>query len=101
MARSFVLVDAIPGREDDVYEALGSVPAVRGRRKLTQKVGNADILALVEAADSNGIEKVMTGTLRGISGVHTIRRVALHHTIVGGLRKLMTEIEREVDGSKA
>lgn len=96
MARAFLLVDALPRREQAVFEALSRIPAVVSKRMLKEKIGNADMLVLLEAADADAVESIIAGQLRGVSGVHTVRRVMLHHTIVGSVQRLMSEMADEV-----
>ncbi|MGQ0535343.1 MAG: hypothetical protein ACT4PT_04650 [Methanobacteriota archaeon] len=95
MSRAFVLIDALPGREDDVFESLSKIPAVIGRRMLAQKVGNAEIIIMVEAKDQDMIEKVVSGQIRGVGGIASVRRVMTHHTIASPLRSVMEEMEKE------
>ena len=95
MVRAFVLVDTLPGREKDVFNSLGKVPSVILKRMLKEKVGNAEIIVLLETPDPDGVDKILTGQVRGISGVHTVRKVQTHHTLVGPILKVMDEMERE------
>lgn len=100
MARAFAMIDALPRREQDVYEALAKVPAVVSRRLLTQRVGQGDILVLLEAADNTALEKVFTNELRSVQWVHNIIRIQPHHTLMGPVQKLMGEMYAEADAKK-
>lgn len=100
MAHSFVLIDAIPGMENAVWESLGKVRQIVVKRRLNPKVGNAEFLVLVEGLDPDAVEKTITGIVRGIGGVHTVQRLSPHHTLASKLLPLMQEMEREAAGGR-
>ncbi|HEV8360251.1 MAG TPA: hypothetical protein VGR28_07350 [Candidatus Thermoplasmatota archaeon] len=97
MTRAFVLIDALPKREKDVFDSLGKVQGVIGRRLLPQRVGQGDIIVLLEAPDADGLERLITNQLRSVPNVHTIIRVLPHATLLGPVRALMDEMYREVE----
>ena len=95
MRHHFALVDAIPGKEDQVFQALAKFPEVVGKRLLAEKVANADIIVMIAAPDGDGAQKIISGKLRGISGVMSIRTVMPEHTIAPKVGKLVMEMEKE------
>lgn len=99
--RAFVLIDALPKREQDVFVALAKVPGVIARRMLPQRAGQGDLLVLVEAPDAAGLERLMTNQLRSVGGVHNIIRLRTDATLLGPLQKLMREMYEEADAGKA
>ena len=100
MTRAFVLIDAVPKHEEDVLEALGKFPGVVGRRRLQQRVGQGDIIALLDASDGVELEKLITSRLRSVAWVHAIIRVQPHHTLMGPLLRVMEEMHHEADAAK-
>jgi hypothetical protein len=100
MARAFVLIDALPNRERDVFDALGKVQAIVGRRLLKQRLGQGDVIALLEAPDEDGLERLITNELRSVPWVHSIRRVMPHHTLFGPVQREMEELHREAEARK-
>lgn len=96
MARSFVLIDTLPNREQEVFENLGSIPGVLSRRILKQKVGPMGIMILVEAPDTASIEKLVGGQIRNVPWVRSVQRVMPQHTILAPMSAAMAEIEREL-----
>ncbi len=94
MTRAFILIDALPGQEDVVLVGLDKVAGVVSKRSLNQKVGSADIVALVEAADTDAIDKIMSGRLRGLTGVYTVQRLKPGET-QGMLSSLLAQMEKE------
>lgn len=97
MARAFVLIDALPRKEQLVFDSLGKMPAVVSKRMLPQRVGQGDIIALVEATDHDEVERFITNQLRSLNFVHNIIRVQPHQTLLGGVHKLMEEMYKEAD----
>jgi DNA-binding Lrp family transcriptional regulator len=97
VARAFVLIDALPSKEKAVFESLGKVPEIISKRLLTQRVGQGDIIVLLQAPDTDGLERLITNQLRSVPNVHTIIRVLPHATLLGPVRALMDEMAREVE----
>lgn len=100
MLQTFVLIDALPKREQDVYEALGRLPFVVSRRLLPHRAGQGDILALVETADKMELERRLTNDLRGVPHVHNIIRLRTDATLLGPLSKAMEEMYHEAQRRK-
>lgn len=96
-ARAFVLLDALPKREQDVFNALDKVSGVVSKRMLPQRAGQGDILVLVEAADDHGLERLLTNEMRSVHGVHNVIRVRADATVLGPLQRLMTQMHAEVE----
>jgi DNA-binding Lrp family transcriptional regulator len=97
MVRAFVLIDALPRRDTEVLESLGKFPQVIAKRALKERVGQADLIALLEGKDQDEIEKLITGHLRGVAGIHTIKRIMPHHTILAPVQLVMEDMYREVE----
>lgn len=101
MAHAFVLVDALNGREQDVFEAVSKVENVIAKRLLQPRVGAADMIVLMHGKDIDEIEKLVAGRLRGIGGVQGVQRMMPHHTVLGQLPKIMREMEMEAEARKS
>ncbi len=97
MARGFVLIDTVPGREDSVYQSLAKVPAVLARRKLATRAKFYEVLALIEAESPGDLERVTISSVRSIPGVKTVQPITVEFTMTGQLQKVMEEMEREVE----
>jgi len=98
---AFVLIDALPRREHDVFKALDRVRAVVSKRLLQDKVAGADIATLVEAEDEVEVERIINNELHDLAWVHSVRRVMAHHTVIGPVRNLMMQMQEEVEARKA
>ena len=96
MARAFVLIDVLPNRDKEVLEALGKMPFVIAKRPLKQRVGQADLIALVEGKDQGELETFITSRMR-MTWVHSVKRVQPHHTMLGWVQREMEEMAREVE----
>lgn len=71
--RVVVRVDAVPGFENAVEANLRRVKGVTAVAR--QKVGNFDLVALVEVADAAVFERLMSNELRTISGVRGLEHI--------------------------
>jgi DNA-binding Lrp family transcriptional regulator len=69
-----VRVDAAPGFETAVEQNLRRAKSVVAVGR--QKLGNYDLVVLVDVPDDAGLERVLSNELRTISGVRAIERVA-------------------------
>lgn len=98
MVHAFVLLDAMPRREQDLFDSLGKESYVVARRLLKDKVGGADIVALIRGQDEADIERILANQMRSLHWLHSVRRVMAHHTIIGPVRGVMAEMEQEVLG---
>ena len=95
------ILDAVPGKEEDVLRALDKVEAVVAKRLLEEKVANADLIAMVRAPDMDKAQRIATGELRGISGVFSVREVGPEQTIAPRLLKIVREMHAEATGKQA
>lgn len=100
MAHAFVLIDALPSKEKDVLEALGGWPFVVSRRLLKQRVGQADIIALIEGKDQAELETFIISRMRN-SWIHSVKRVQPHHTMLAWVQREMEDMMREVEARSA
>lgn len=66
MAIGFVLITTAPGKEHDVYTALKKVPEIR---ELYPVFGDYDIIAKVEAKDTESLGAVIVSKVRAVSGI--------------------------------
>lgn len=66
MALGFVLINAEPGKQRDVHDALASVPDVTDVHSLS---GEYDLLAKVEARDFDALGRVVVEQIRAVEGV--------------------------------
>jgi hypothetical protein len=99
-ARAFILIDAVPNRENDVYESVLKFPGVVAARRLKQRVGQGDVLALVEAPTQEELERIISSRMRSLTWVHAIIRIMPHHTMMGPVYGLMEEMYKEADRRK-
>lgn len=100
MARAFVLIDAMTGREQEVYQAVASLQGVLARRMLQPRAGTMDMVVLLEGKDMDEIDKLVIGKIRAVSGVHSVQRMMPQHSMLGNLPKIIAEIERELAAKK-
>lgn len=70
MAIGFVLIQTAPGRENDVLNALRTVPEVR---ELHSLFGEFDLIAKVEARDFDALGHAITTRLRVVPGITSTR----------------------------
>ncbi len=66
MAIGFVLISAAPAREHDVYNKLSKVPEII---ELHPLFGEYDLIAKIEADDSENLGVVVVNKIRSIDGV--------------------------------
>ena len=66
MALGFVLINAEPGKERHVHDALAGVPDVTDIHPLR---GEYDLLAKVEAPDFDTLGRVVVEQIRAVDGV--------------------------------
>lgn len=74
LARDFVLVDAIHGREEDILEELDEIEDVIAARDLPPRVTNNDILVLAEGETQNDIMSLLGNQLSRVDGVDSVRK---------------------------
>lgn len=99
VARAFVLIDVLPNREKEVLEALAKMPFVVAKRPLKQRVGQADLIALIEGQDQAEVETFITSRMR-MSWVHSVKRVMPHHTMLAWVQREMEDMAREVESRR-
>ena len=73
MQTFFALVDAVPGREREVEEALRHVPAITGVAAC--KAGNHDFLVRFQAASASVVDDVLQTHVRRLPGVKGVEPV--------------------------
>ena len=66
MAMGFVLINTAPGKEADVYRALKNVSEIKN---LYPVFGDYDIVAMVEAKDSESLGRIIVSKIRSVSGI--------------------------------
>ena len=72
-AVGFVLIDAEPKREKEVYERLLKVPQIV---ELYPLFGEFDLIAKIEAESYDAIGDVVVKSIRTLEGVRTTRTLA-------------------------
>lgn len=97
VSRGFVLLDVVPGREEAVFQALGRVPQVLARRKLSTHTKFYEVLVLAEAETDEDLERFTASTLRTLPGVKTVQPITVEFTMTGPLQKVMEEMENEAE----
>lgn len=66
MAMGFVLITTAPGKEADVYRSLKNVSEIKN---LYPVFGDYDIVAMVEAKDSESLGSIIVSKIRSVSGI--------------------------------
>lgn len=74
MTHDFVLVDVIPGREEEVREALGKMEEVRDIRELPARLTPKDYAVLVEEDTHDDISSLLTNEMKWIDGVYAVQK---------------------------
>lgn len=94
--RAFVLVDAIPGREEDVASALPGLPVVKAFRRLPRKYKNFEFAVVVEGANGDAIERLVVRELRSVGGVGLLEIVRNLAELDPWMRGELSALERGV-----
>lgn len=74
MTHDFVLVDVVPGREEEVREALGKMEEVQGIRELPARLTPKDYAVLVEEETHDDISSLLTNEMKWIDGVYAVQK---------------------------